>query len=60
MMMENLAKHIDEGKIHCTLTRRLNLTVEGLKKAHELIESKTTIGKIGLGVDERGGGQPFA
>jgi NADPH:quinone reductase-like Zn-dependent oxidoreductase len=59
-MMENLAKYIDEGKIHCTLTRRLKLTCEGLRKAHELIELKTTIGKIGLGVDEGGEGQPFA
>jgi len=57
VMMENLAKYIDEGKIHCTLTRRMKLTREGLEKAHELIESKSTIGKIGLGVDE---GRAFA
>jgi len=60
VMMENLAKYIDEGKIHCTLTKRLKLTVEGLRTAHELIESKKTIGKIGLGVDEEGEGQPFS
>ena len=59
-MMEKLSKYIDEGRIHCTLTNRLRLTAKGLRTAHELIESKATIGKIGLGVDEEGEGQPFA
>jgi NADPH:quinone reductase-like Zn-dependent oxidoreductase len=58
--MENLAKYIDEGKIHCHLTKRLKLTRSGLETAHKLIESKTTIGKIGLGVDEEGEGKAFA
>jgi NADPH:quinone reductase-like Zn-dependent oxidoreductase len=60
VMMEKLTSWIDEGKIHCHLTRRLRLTVDGLRTAHELIETKTTIGKIGLGVDESGEGQTFA
>jgi NADPH:quinone reductase-like Zn-dependent oxidoreductase len=60
VMMESLAKYIDEGKIRSTLTRRLKLTTEGLRLGHELIESKATIGKIGLGVDEEGEDQPFA
>jgi hypothetical protein len=38
----------------------LRLTLDGLRTAHELIETKTTIGKIGLGVDESGEGQTFA
>jgi len=59
-MMENLAKYIDEGKIHCHLTKRLKLTLNGLKTAHELIESKTVIGKVGLGVDEEGENEAFA
>jgi NADPH:quinone reductase-like Zn-dependent oxidoreductase len=60
VMMEKLTSWIDEGKIHCHLTRRLRLTLDGLRTAHELIETKTTIGKIGLGVDENGEGQAFA
>lgn len=52
VMMENLAKFIDEGKIHCTLTKRMKFTVEGLKEAHELIESKKMVGKIGLAINE--------
>ncbi|KUJ10526.1 zinc-binding alcohol dehydrogenase [Mollisia scopiformis] len=60
VMMENLAKYIDEGKIHSTLTKKMRLTAEGLKTAHELIESKRTIGKIALGVDEEGEGEAFA
>jgi NADPH:quinone reductase-like Zn-dependent oxidoreductase len=59
-MMEKLARYIDEGKIHSHLTKRLRLTADGLRIAHELIEPKTTIGKIGLSVDEEGEGRPFA
>lgn len=59
-VMGKLSKFIDEGKIHCHLTKRLRLTRDGLVEAHELIESKKTIGKIALGVDEEGEGQPFA
>jgi len=60
VMMEKLSKYIDEGKIHCHLTKRLKLTANGLRAAHEMIEAKTTIGKIGLGVDEEGEGQAFS
>ena len=59
-MLEKLAKDVDKNKIHSTLTKRLKLTTDGLRTAHELIESKRTIGKIGLGVDEDGEGQIFA
>ncbi|TVY84068.1 Zinc-type alcohol dehydrogenase-like protein [Lachnellula suecica] len=59
VMMEKLAEYIDEGKIHSTLTKRMKLTAKGLRTAHELIESRATIGKIGLGVDEEGEDQPF-
>ena len=60
VMMEDLARYIDEGKIHSHLVKRLRLSLDGLKTAHRLIESKSTIGKIGLGLDEEGVGQPFA
>lgn len=59
VVMDSPAKHIDKGKIHCILTSRLKLTAEGLRKAHELIDLKTTVRNIGLGVDERGEGQPI-
>jgi NADPH:quinone reductase-like Zn-dependent oxidoreductase len=59
-MLENLAALVDAGKIKSTLTKRLRLTASGLREAHRLIESSTTIGKIGLGVDEDGPGEPFA
>lgn len=60
VMMENLSKYIDKGKIHSTLTKRMKLTADGLRTAHELIESKKTIGKIGLGVDEEDETEAFA
>jgi NADPH:quinone reductase-like Zn-dependent oxidoreductase len=55
-----LARYIDEGKLVPNLNRRLKLNLAGLKEAHQLIESATTVGKLALGVDEQGEGAPFA
>lgn len=54
-----LARYIDEGKLVPNLNRRLKLNLAGLKEAHQLIESATTVGKLALGVDEPGEGAPF-
>jgi hypothetical protein len=54
-----LAHYMDEGMLVPNLSRRLKLNVAGLKEAHQLIESSTTVGKISLGVDEPGEGTPF-
>lgn len=51
---------INEGKLVTTLGKRYKLTLEGLKEAHRQIESGTTVGKVGLGVDEEGEGEAFA
>ena len=59
-MLEELTTLVDTGKIKPHLTKRLKLTAEGLREAHRLIESNTTIGKIGLGIDEEGPGEAFA
>jgi NADPH:quinone reductase-like Zn-dependent oxidoreductase len=59
-IFRTLARYIDEGKLVPNLTRRLKLNVAGLKEAHQLVESATTVGKIALGVDEPGEGAPFA
>jgi NADPH:quinone reductase-like Zn-dependent oxidoreductase len=55
-----LAGLMDQGKIRPTLGKRYKLTLEGLKEAHRQIESGTTVGKVGLGVDEPGEGEPLA
>jgi NADPH:quinone reductase-like Zn-dependent oxidoreductase len=55
-----LAGLMDEGKIVPTLGKRYKLTLDGLKEAHRQIESGTTVGKVGLGVDEPGDGELFA
>jgi NADPH:quinone reductase-like Zn-dependent oxidoreductase len=55
-----LANLMDDGKIVPTLGKRYKLTLEGLKDAHRQIESRTTVGKVGLGIDEPGEGEPFA
>lgn len=59
-MFSTLSRYMDEGKLFPTLEKRFKLTFEGLKEAHRQIESKTTVGKIALGVDEPGDGIPFA
>jgi NADPH:quinone reductase-like Zn-dependent oxidoreductase len=59
-ILGTLARHIDEGKLVPNLTRRLKLNLTGLKEAHQLIESSSTVGKLALGVDEPGEGAPFA
>lgn len=58
-ILEALSKLMDEKKIKPTLEKRYKLTLQGLKEAHRQVESKTTIGKVGLGVTEAGEGAPF-
>jgi hypothetical protein len=41
------------------LNRYLKLNLTGLKETYQLIESRTTIRKIALEVDEPGEGAPF-
>ncbi|KAB8252809.1 hypothetical protein BDV35DRAFT_375680 [Aspergillus flavus] len=53
-MLEELSALIDEGKIKCHLTRRLQLNLEGIKEAHRILESGKAIGKVGLGLSEGG------
>ncbi|KAM0081661.1 hypothetical protein ACKRZS_006154 [Fusarium odoratissimum] len=59
-MLGTLSRLMDEKKLVPTLGKRYKLTLAGLKEAHRQIESKTTIGKVGLGIDEPGQGTPFA
>jgi NADPH:quinone reductase-like Zn-dependent oxidoreductase len=59
-IFEILGDLMNKGKLCPTVSKRYKPTLEGLKEAHRQIESKTTIGKIGLGVDEPGEGTPFA
>lgn len=58
-MLEELARYIDEGKIKSHLTTRMKLTLENLRKGHELIEAKRVIGKIAFGIDEDGSTEAF-
>lgn len=59
-MFGTLSRLMDEKKLVPTLGKRYKLTLAGLKEAHRQIESKTAIGKVGLGIDEPGQGTPFA
>lgn len=57
---EELAHFLDEGTVKCHLKKRIKLTAEGLREAHREIEGGKGIGKIALGVDEDGPGEPFS
>ncbi|KAM0490245.1 hypothetical protein ACHAP8_011782 [Fusarium lateritium] len=59
-MFGTIARLMDEKKLVPTLGKRYKLTLAGLKEAHRQVESKTTIGKVGLGVNEPGVGASFA
>ncbi|KAK5164674.1 uncharacterized protein LTR77_009880 [Saxophila tyrrhenica] len=60
-MLEELRQLLEKGEVQCHHTQTLPLTAQGLRKAHEAIESGGSIGKNGLSVDDPGiGGQPFA
>lgn len=56
---EELARKIDRGTIKCHLTKRMKLTLEGLKEAHRQIEGGKGIGKMALGLEENGAGEAF-
>lgn len=58
--LESLSGLVDAGKIKSHLTKQPRLTASVLRHVHRLIESSKTIGKIGLGVDADGSGEPFA
>jgi NADPH2:quinone reductase len=48
-ILNELANLLDNGTIQSTLKTTLNgLTVSNFKKAHQLLESGTTIGKIAI------------
>ncbi|CVL05578.1 NADPH2:quinone reductase [Fusarium proliferatum] len=59
-MLATISSLMEEGTLSSTAGTRLRLTLEGLKEAHRRVESSTTVGKIALGVDEPGEGEPFA
>jgi len=58
-MLQELSGYCDEGKIKSHVTQRLKLTLDGLRKGHELIESKKMIGKVAFGIAEEGVGESF-
>ncbi|EIW83995.1 GroES-like protein [Coniophora puteana RWD-64-598 SS2] len=52
--LTEMAKLVDEGKIKSITSQSLDLTVAGLKQAHELMESGKTVGKVVLTVPAQG------
>ena len=53
-ILKELAHLVDEGAIKCTLKQTLRLDLQGVKKAHEIVEQGRSIGKTGLEVPEDG------
>lgn len=50
-ILQNIAQLVDDHVLKTTASNILPYNVENLRKAHELIESETTIGKIVLSKD---------
>jgi len=47
-ILEELARLIDSGQIKCHLGTKLELTLDGLKEAHNIIQSGKAKGKVVL------------
>ncbi|KAF2658696.1 quinone oxidoreductase [Lophiostoma macrostomum CBS 122681] len=47
-ILKRLATLVDQGEVKCHLTQRLKGDVEGIRKAHEIIEEGNAIGKVAL------------
>lgn len=58
-VLQELAGLVEEGRIKCHLTKRVRLSLAGLREAHALVESGKSLGKVGLGVDEKGDDDAF-
>lgn len=51
-LLNKIAEYLDAGKIKTTMKINLGkLNVENLKKAHQMLESKSIIGKVVLELD---------
>ncbi|KAH0000433.1 quinone oxidoreductase, partial [Aureobasidium melanogenum] len=59
-ILEELRQLVEDGKVKTHLQQSFRLDLEGLRKAHEAIESGGSMGKNGLSVDFGEGGTPFA
>lgn len=55
-ILDEVKELIEQGHVKCTLKTRERLTLEGLRKGHELVASGKSIGKVGVGVDVEGEG----
>jgi len=53
-ILAKLAEMIDQGEMKSHVTKRLPLTLEGLRQGHGEIEKGSSMGKNALGVDEKG------
>lgn len=51
-ILEELSRLLDSGKIRCHLKRRLGLTLNALREAHQSVESGGNIGKTVLAISD--------
>ncbi|KAJ5300053.1 hypothetical protein PENANT_c085G05496 [Penicillium antarcticum] len=58
-ILEELGQLLNSGKIRCHLTRRLGLTLDGVREAHRSVESGGNIGKTGLSIGDIRGAESF-
>ena len=58
-ILTELKTLIEEGKIECTLTKTMKLTLEDLKEGHRIVEGGSSMGKLALGIDVEGKGEAW-
>ncbi|OJJ60410.1 hypothetical protein ASPSYDRAFT_55987 [Aspergillus sydowii CBS 593.65] len=58
-ILEELRGLLDSGKIQCHLTKRLGLTLDGIREAHRLTEKGGNIGKTVITRGDAGGAELF-
>lgn len=58
-ILEELSGLLDSGKIQCHLTKRLGLTLDGIREAHRLTEEGGNIGKTVITRADAGGAELF-
>ncbi|CAK4031035.1 Zinc-type alcohol dehydrogenase [Lecanosticta acicola] len=53
-LLIELAAYVGDGTIQCHHTETLPLTLDGVRRAHEMVEASGVKGKLGLSVDAEG------
>jgi NADPH:quinone reductase-like Zn-dependent oxidoreductase len=51
-ILRELAQLLDDGQVKCHLKQRLKMNEAGIREGHEIIQGGSSMGKVGLDVDQ--------